>query len=61
MRKLNAAMIVSDQSIWLAMPPFTASGSCGRGWTGGGATNWKRKVVSPMTTFPRASSVSFIW
>ncbi len=29
--KLNAAMIVSFQSIWLASPPFTDSGSCGRG------------------------------
>ena len=32
----------------------------GFGWMGGGATNWKRNVVSPTTTFPRASSVSFI-
>ena len=44
-RKLNAAMIVSVQSIWRARPPFTESGSCGRGCTGGGATNWKRNVV----------------
>ncbi len=60
-RKLNAAMIVRFQSIWLATPPLTDSGSCGRGCTGGGATNWKRNVVSPMTTLPRASSVSRIW
>ena len=60
-RKLNAAMIVRLQSIWLARPPLTESGSCGRGCTGGGATNWKRNVVSPMTTLPRASSVSRIW
>ena len=56
-RKLNAAMIVRLQSIWLATPPLTESGSCGRGCTGGGATNWKRNVISPMTIFPRASSV----
>ena len=34
--KLNAAIIVRVQSIWLAIPSFTASGSCGRGCAGGG-------------------------
>ena len=60
-RKLNAAMMVRFQSIWLARPPLTESGSCGRGCTGGGATNWKRNVVSPMTILPRASSVRRTW
>ena len=36
--------MVRFQSIWLARPPLTESGSWGRGWTGGGATNWKRNV-----------------
>ena len=30
--KLKAAMTVRFQSIWLAIPPFTESGSWGRGW-----------------------------
>ncbi len=54
-------MIVIDQSILSDMPDFTLAGSCGFGCTGGGATNWKRNVVSPTTIFPRESSVSLTW
>ncbi len=54
-------MIVVGQSMSPAMPDFTETGSCGLGCTGGGATNWKRNVVSPTTTLPRDSSLSGIW
>ena len=52
-------IIVKFQST--LFPDFTERGSWGRGCTGGGATNWKRNVVSPTTTLPRASSVSLTW
>ncbi len=54
-------MMVVVQSMSLASPDRTETGSCGLGCTGGGATNWKRKVVSPTTTLPRASSLSGTW
>ena len=54
-------MMVVVQSMSLASPAFTETGSCGFGWTGGGATNWKRNVVSQTTTLPRASSLKFTW
>ena len=49
-------MIVVVQS--MTSPAFTETGSWGRGWMGGGATNWKRKVVSPTTTEGSISSSS---
>ncbi len=52
-------MIVVFQSIALA-PRRTATGNCGFGCTGGGATNWNKNVVSAITTLPRESSVSRI-
>ena len=52
---------MKGQSIRFTKPPRTAAGSCGRGWIGGGTTNWKSIVVSPMTTLPRQLSVSGIW
>ncbi len=38
--------------------PRTEAGSCGRGWGGGGVTNWKRTVTSPKVIFPRERSSS---
>ena len=60
MRNDNAAIIVVFQSMPCA-PRSTATGSCGFGCTGGGATNWKRNVTSPTTTLPRESSVNRTW
>ena len=59
--KENITKAVNSQSMPAMKPPTTAAGSCGRGCTGGGTTNWKSSVVSPMTTLPREVSFSLTW
>ena len=51
-------MMVNAQSTF--RPFLIERGSCGRSGAGGLTTNWKRKVVSPTTIFPRALSSSLI-
>ena len=54
------AAIMGGAMSWVS-EPRTDGGSCGRGWTGGGSTNWKSSVRSPMTTLPRDLSDSRTW
>ena len=51
------AGIPAERSV--AVEPYI--GRQGRGWTGGGRTNWNSRVVPPSTTLPRELSLSLIW
>ena len=51
-------MIVKNQSRSENAEPRTDAGSCGRGWGGGGVTNWNRIVMSARVIFPRDRSSS---
>ena len=53
-----ATTATSIQSRFCISDERTDGGSCGRGCTGGGVTNWKSTVTSPMTTLPRDRSGS---
>ena len=50
-----ATTATSIQSRFCISDERTDGGSCGRGCTGGGVTNWNSTVTSPMTTLPRDS------
>ena len=45
-------MIVKNQSRSEVSEPRTDAGSCGRGWGGGGVTNWNRIVMSAEGDLP---------
>src|ERR1022692_3601957 len=64
----TAAMMVKNQSTSESTDPRTEAGSCGRGWGGGGVTNWNRIVMSASVILPRERSSSgsgqlapFLW
>jgi hypothetical protein len=58
---VNTTNDVNSQSMLRTKPARAAAGSCGRGWTGGGSTNWNSSVVVLSRTLPRDVSLSLIW